>query len=182
MSFSCRFLSLSTRGIFSLSSPRPSACVRLAFITLYGALSLRACSKYAQAPSRAAVTRLNLSTWGAKSYFDLYMGLRRWEPYLGWWISTDGNMSVPLRFNLEVQSGRIVKPYFRFVQDFNDGLPLVPGSWAACSRGGTHLVVDGIHIAVQDIGYFFTTRLSLDWRAATSQMEGRLLPPSADYW
>lgn len=117
--------------------------------------------------------KLNLSTWGVTSYFELYQGLRRWEPYLEWWASADSDILLPLRFCLEAHSGRIAKSCVDIVQDFNDRLPLVPGSQVHRFRGGDRIVVgrterDCTPINVQDIGYLFTPLLNLDWHASTS--------------
>lgn len=133
------------------------------------------------------VDKLNLSTWGVESYFELYLGLRRWEPYLGWWISADTSASETLRFSLDAQSARVVKSRFQYVQEFDERSPLVPGSRILRFHWGVHIAVepmdgDSVTISVQDINYVTTSRMSFDWHATTRGIAGRLLPPSADYW
>lgn len=145
---------------------------------------LEICSNVPESGNDSA-NELSLSTWGAKSYFQLYLGFRRWEPYLGWWIPT--KTGAPLRFSLDAHTARIVKSEVLIMQDFDDELPLVRGSRMLRFNWGIHIVVepidgDSMTIAVQDIKCRFLQRKSLDWRAASSQMAGRVLPPSADHW
>src|ERR1700733_13358476 len=123
---------------------------------------LEICSSVPESGNDSA-NELSLSTWGANSYFQLYLGFRRWEPYLGWWIPTKTNTSTPLRFFLDAYTARIVKAEVLIMQDFDDEPPLVHGSRMLRFNWGIHIVVepidgDSMTIAVQDLNCHFLQR------------------------
>ncbi|KAF8310883.1 hypothetical protein DL93DRAFT_1567056 [Clavulina sp. PMI_390] len=82
-----------------------------------------------------------LATWDAASCMQLYHGLRRWVPYLGWWMPHSDYVSAPMQVN--TRAGLIVFSWLDVIQSITETaeLEVLPGTSLMLFHWGSHLVL-----------------------------------------
>lgn len=135
--------------------------------------------------------RVDLAAWDVKSYFELYLGLRRWRQYLGWWVPNADNTTMPMRLAIDAHHGRLVCSWIDISVDFDDSHPLLQGTQLVRFHWGIHVLVGHIEaennlpISVQNISYDSIEQMRFDWRTSVNQGSFSFIPPSLAnkvYW